>query len=118
MLGKIIRYGFYPLYYISTVEGRTRHFLDYLCGLLLLGALFLLSNSCAYFTRVTSYYSYGFISISVAFALSVPAAKYYLRISAIKDFDFINIFLQSSILKSTIFGLAITVYYLSTTRIT
>lgn len=114
MLGKVLKFGFYPLYYISTVEGRARHFLDYLCVFLLLGALYLLSNACACLTRLTHYSSYGFVSVLVAGALAVPAGKYYLRISAIKDFDFINIFLQGCILKSTIFGLAITAYYIGT----
>lgn len=47
------------------------------------------------------------MSLFVTAWLTLPTNKYYLRISEIKDFDFINIFLQSSILKSSLFSLLI-----------
>lgn len=39
----------------------------------------------------------------------VPSVRYYIRMSALSDFDFVNIFIQSAILKTVIFSIAITI---------
>lgn len=111
---KVLKYAFYPLYYMSTIDGRIRNFLDYLCVFLLVGAMFLLSSSLAYFTEQTHHYSYSSFSVVVAIAMAVPSARSYLRMSAIKDFDFINIYLQGSIVKSVIFSAIIFILYFGT----
>jgi hypothetical protein len=38
----------------------------------------------------------------------IPPTEYFLSISACSDFDFINIYLQSGILKCVIFGVGVT----------
>lgn len=73
----------------------------------------MLGVSCNYFVTITGDFSYGIVSLLIAVVLTIPSAKYYLRVSVIKDFDFVNIFLQSSILKSVIFGVIELVLYFS-----
>lgn len=80
--------------------------------------MWLISCSSSYFTNITDHKGYGMISVLLALCLSIPSSKYYLRISELKDFDFINIFLQSSILKSAIFAILIIVQYLSNFSLT
>jgi hypothetical protein len=105
---KIVKYCFYPLYLISTVESRLRHFLDYICIILLFGCMLLISASCSYIAESTSYYSYGLISLIVSVLIVIPPTEYFLSISACSDFDFINIYLQGGILKCVIFGVSVT----------
>ena len=78
-----------------------------------MGAMFGISSSCEYLTTSTNNISYGIISLVLSFLLTIPPAKHYLRVSVIKDFDFINIFMQCGILKSTIFAILTFIYYLS-----
>lgn len=89
-----------------------RYFLDYLCVALLFVLMWLIANSCQYFVSACQGVSYGAFALVIAVMLTIPTGKYYLQISSIKDFDFVNIFLQSSILKSSVFGLLTLILYL------
>jgi hypothetical protein len=76
--------------------------------------MFGISCACSYLTNITENKSYSAFSLVIAIFLTIPPAKHYLKLSDVKDFDFINIFLQCSILKSTIFGILTFIFYLST----
>lgn len=48
-----LKYAFYPIYLISFVTGRLRYFLDYICFFLMLGSMWVISNSSYYFVKIT-----------------------------------------------------------------
>lgn len=102
---------------ISFVSGRLRYLLDYISFFLLLGCMWVIGNSSYYFAYHTNNRSYLFVSIIVTGIMSIPPSRYYLKISMFNDFDFINIFMQSSILKSLIFGIAITIIAFGTSSV-
>lgn len=66
--------------------------------------MWMIDSSTSYLITVTNSMSFSILSGIVAFIMSVPSSKHYLQISQVQDFDFINVFLQSSILKTAIFG--------------
>lgn len=45
----------------------------------------------------------------LALIVMLPSARYFIHMSSLSDFDFLNIFIQSAILKTVVFGVGITV---------
>ncbi len=86
--------------------------MSYIAFFLLIGCLWLISNSSYYFTYQSKGIGFSIITLVIALILVYPPSKYFIKISAFQDYDFINIFIQGAILKSVIFGIVITIAYL------
>ena len=105
----VVKYACYPIYLFNFAEGRLFYLTSYISFFMLIGCMWLISNSAYYFTYQGSGIGFSIITIILAVLLVIPTCRYYIKISVFHDFDFINIFLQSAILKVVIFGIAITI---------
>ena len=111
---KVIKYMCYPVFLFSLAEDRLAYLAFYVSFFLLIGCMWLISHSTYYFVSQSNTIGFSLITIIEATMLVYPSAQYYIKISNNHDFDFINIFLQSSILKTVIFGIAITITHFGT----
>ena len=109
----ILKYMCYPIYLFSFAEGRLHYLFSYVAFFLMIGSMWLLSNSSYYFTYHTKGIGFSIITIAISILLAFPTCKYYVKISSSRDYDFVNIFLQGAILKSVLYGITITIVHFS-----
>lgn len=95
---KILKYSCFPIYLISLPRGRLRHFFDYVSLFIMIGCMFLITNSASYFSYVMSY-NLTIVGIVTAILLCYPTISYYTQLSKKDHYDFLNIFIQAGIFK-------------------
>lgn len=100
----------YPLFLSTEVTGRMRYFMDYLIAILICAAMFLLSNSIAYFSTYLPRHA-NLMSLIHAGLLFAPISKYFVRISGgANDYDFLGIFMGGMMMKIVAFAIGLAVY--------
>ena len=107
--GKMLRCVFYPLYLSRTLQGRARHFMDYLIVALVSGSMFVIANAQAYISQLLPS-EQSIAAFVIALAVAYPQARYFIKVSGgSNDYDFLGIFVQSITIKVVMCSIALLV---------
>jgi O-antigen/teichoic acid export membrane protein len=89
--------------------------MDYLIVILILGCMFVISNSIAYFSLFLPQ-NRNLVSLIYAGLLFYPIAKYFIKISeGANDFDFLGIFMEGMTVKICTFAIGVAILHFCNT---